>query len=80
MNMQAIDEAVIECERFLVCTDALKEHVEHLTDDLSKGNEENPSPADPVRSAEYHVFSGTRESGAVKRASMDLSRALVKLR
>lgn len=84
MDMVQVDEAVAECGRFLRRVDELKTAIIQQIEDEKREARADKIPlkgqAEYKRDAEYHIFSGTGESGAVKRASMDLSRTLVKLR
>ena len=66
MNNEQIEAAVIECNRFLNRVDELKARIEY--------NKTLP------KNHQIYVDMGCAETGAIKRASMDLSRALVKLR
>lgn len=67
MDIKSINEAVTECKRFMGRVTDLKAEI----DRREAQGEDNP---------EWHIFAGTAVSAAVKRASMDLSRALTKLR
>jgi len=76
LNDKALSEAVAEAKRFLMRADELKACT-------------NPQTPAERAAHEANVFGGTRqphgwigciESAAVRRASMDLTRALAKLR
>ena len=71
-----MDKAKIErckklCQEFLDRTKALNERVEHLR--------KQPWIGEDYKSFEY-LSHGTRESGALRRTSMELTRALADLR
>lgn len=63
MNMQKIEAARAEAQRFIDRVDALRrEHINYMSGDRK------------------YYFSAPKESGAVRRASMDLTRALSDMR
>ena len=78
MDMKVIDEAVVECKRFLSRVVELKARVKR-EDELLTGRAPRPGFSNEYQ-YKFNPFYGCAESAAVKRASMDLSRALVKLR
>lgn len=66
MNDETIRRAVAESKRFLEAVDALSAR--------------RTKEAKKDKTTMLYVWQGCRESGAVRRASMDLSRALADLR
>ncbi len=76
MNKEQIDEAVIECNRFLNRVDDLRVRV----DQAEKLRKVEVPGFSKEHQFKFNPFTGCKESAAIKRASMDLSRALVKLR
>ena len=76
MNIEVVDEAIVEAKRFLKRCDALKKH--HTKQGVDSKAHEVKTGYKSYWRAEH--IDGGKHTGAVKRASMDLSRALAKLR
>lgn len=76
MNLQSLQEAIAEAERFLQKADeAEKQIVADWKRDNEIAKQEGIKPMNPLT-----YSGGGREVAACKRASMDLSRALTNLR
>ena len=71
MRLKELDEIEIECKRFLrrVWQAKARLRKEHRMDEFCK-----------TRPVEEYYLQGVAETGALRRASMDLSRVLTKLR
>lgn len=69
MNLTRILAAKLEAQRFILKVEAFEmQHAEYMK---AKAKAEKP---------DYHYFSAPKESGAVRRASMDLTRCLAQMR
>ena len=76
MTFERLKEAETECERFLTRVKALRAAYEKQKAAAVKLDRENPSQHHHYYGLDYHPM----ETGAVRRASLDLTRALAKLR
>lgn len=78
-----LDEVIVETERFLKKAIALRNakldgHLKYRVDVAEfEKRADKPSYLEPVR---YHYDPSSKDTGAVRRASMDLTRALADLR
>ena len=77
MNMQQVNEVEVECSRVIKRIEELRERIRVEDADFKKRKAARP---DDKYVYHFDPFTGCAETGALKRASMDLSRALVKLR
>ena len=77
MTFEKLKDVEIECERLLSCIKALRAAYEKQKAAATKLDREDPSS---VQRHYYGLYCHPRETGAVRRASMDLTRALARLR
>ena len=75
MTFEKLKDVEIECERLLSCIKALRAAYEKQKAAVTKLDRENPS-----QRYYYGLYCHPREIGAVRRASLDLTRALARLR
>ena len=77
MTKEALNHAVSEAERFLASVKAYKAREVKEREYRERMNEKYPGHG---YSPDYASATGTKEAGSLRRASLDLSRALTELR